>query len=614
MVPPSGRFRDDRNIHRRTSPGRRRQTAPAVIALLLLSPAQVPAAHAGNDHLYVVDSAAVEVRRFAPDGEVSSVVLRTEFVVGPGLAFDADDGVIFWTDDTLRQVVRLDLATDALTRIGCHDLAQPAGLGVDPQHDVLYVIDDAIPAITKISYDDATHTDIVLGSPDAPMIDIAPHPAMNELYWSVTGVGLHRSDLDGDDAVLIAQDDLTDPRYLALDAANDALYVTESHRVVRVDLATGAVAELIAFDSSQTIVGGLALDVNAGRLYWHLDREDGTSELMSYTIDTSFLAPIAIGVAPADIVVAGPGVILWADGVRLRETTDGLTTDRYVSTLVNPSAITIDDTRQMVYWANGKTIRRADLEGRDEEVFASLNLTPRAMAVDERGGRLLWVEGPANIYTRSLDGGPITSLPTNDLVSVNDIATHGAFAYAVDSGTDRIVRIALSNGAVTSLFEYGNLATPVAITIDAVHNDVLWADPIRDEIWTMGLDGSDPSILLTDPDGPYDVAVSDDGELLYWMTIDPPAIRRVATDGSALDIFPLPDGIVPQTILVGPITDGSRLTDVTNNGSVNIDDLFLVINTFGPCPCEGACDADVNDSSAVNVDDLTLVLQDFDLN
>jgi hypothetical protein len=48
--------------------------------------------------------------------------------------------------------------------------------------------------------------------------------------------------------------------------------------------------------------------------------------------------------------------------------------------------------------------------------------------------------------------------------------------------------------------------------------------------------------------------------------------------------------------------------DVTDDGAVNVDDLFAVLNDWGPC---NACPADINDDGVVNVDDLFAVLNSW---
>jgi hypothetical protein len=51
--------------------------------------------------------------------------------------------------------------------------------------------------------------------------------------------------------------------------------------------------------------------------------------------------------------------------------------------------------------------------------------------------------------------------------------------------------------------------------------------------------------------------------------------------------------------------------DVDNNGVVNVDDLFVVINAWGPCDDPDDCPADIDGNKVVNVDDLFAILNNW---
>lgn len=48
--------------------------------------------------------------------------------------------------------------------------------------------------------------------------------------------------------------------------------------------------------------------------------------------------------------------------------------------------------------------------------------------------------------------------------------------------------------------------------------------------------------------------------------------------------------------------------DVNHDGVVNVDDLLIIINSWGPCPVPQNCPADINHNGVVNVDDLLAVI------
>ena len=48
--------------------------------------------------------------------------------------------------------------------------------------------------------------------------------------------------------------------------------------------------------------------------------------------------------------------------------------------------------------------------------------------------------------------------------------------------------------------------------------------------------------------------------------------------------------------------------DLTCDGSVNTDDLTIVINNWGTCPSSGPCPGDLNEDDTVDSDDLLIVI------
>jgi Ca2+-binding EF-hand superfamily protein len=54
-----------------------------------------------------------------------------------------------------------------------------------------------------------------------------------------------------------------------------------------------------------------------------------------------------------------------------------------------------------------------------------------------------------------------------------------------------------------------------------------------------------------------------------------------------------------------------RLGDIDGDGVVNVNDLLLVINAWGPCPPPNLCPADVTGDGMINVNDLLVVINNW---
>ena len=54
-----------------------------------------------------------------------------------------------------------------------------------------------------------------------------------------------------------------------------------------------------------------------------------------------------------------------------------------------------------------------------------------------------------------------------------------------------------------------------------------------------------------------------------------------------------------------------RPGDVNHDGHVNVNDLLMVINQWGPCPVPNLCAGDANGDGVINVNDLLVVINNW---
>ena len=59
---------------------------------------------------------------------------------------------------------------------------------------------------------------------------------------------------------------------------------------------------------------------------------------------------------------------------------------------------------------------------------------------------------------------------------------------------------------------------------------------------------------------------------------------------------------VRRAVLLSPVS--AIPGDLDNNGAVNVDDLLILLNGWGPCPSKGSCPGDLDGNQQVDVDDL----------
>jgi hypothetical protein len=75
---------------------------------------------------------------------------------------------------------------------------------------------------------------------------------------------------------------------------------------------------------------------------------------------------------------------------------------------------------------------------------------------------------------------------------------------------------------------------------------------------------------------------------------------------TAIVAQPIPDGIDIVEYDPAPVC-APDIAPEGGDGTVNVDDLLLVINSWGPCG-KGECAADIVQDGVVNVDDLLAVI------
>lgn len=67
------------------------------------------------------------------------------------------------------------------------------------------------------------------------------------------------------------------------------------------------------------------------------------------------------------------------------------------------------------------------------------------------------------------------------------------------------------------------------------------------------------------------------------------------------------DNGVLRAVLLTPAAPG----DIDLDGEININDLLIVINTWGPCPKKGPCPGDIDLDGEVNINDLLIVINNW---
>ena len=188
-------------------------------------------------------------------------------------------------------------------------------------------------------------------------------------------------------------------------------------------------------------------------------------------------------------------------------------------------------------------------------------------------------------------------------------------------------------GVVTNCIAWNNVpgefTDPIDVQYSCIKND--WpgtgnisADPkFRNPLGPDGIAGTEDDDLRLAPGSPcIDAAdntalpmdefdLDDDGNTTELLPIDlDGALRRVNDPATPNTGYP-PNAQVIVDMGAYEFADFPPLLgDVNHDGVVNVSDLLIVINSWGPCPAAPAsCPADLDHNGAVNHLDLLFVVQ-----
>ncbi len=304
-----------------------------------------------------------------------------------GMAIDAQDGKLYWTD-------------------GPHTSAPPPKA-------------ERRSHIQRINLD-GTGVETILDARNRRFQGATVDPVAGKIYWTetTTGIaGIRRANLDGDREELLVAGIYQD---IAVDSAGGKMYWADqdANRISRANLDGSGIETLVTGITPSK----LALDRLSGKLYWV---DVNTITIQRANLDGTGVETVVSGEAIAGIAVDSSGRKLYwiqfssADhSWRLqRAGVDGSNVEVLVTGIFGGAAIALDIAAGKMYWDQWDTdgfnfwywIARANLDGSDQEVVLSTSEGTGDIALDVSAIYDVWVSS-------SIDDSPFT--PSHDCVSV----------------------------------------------------------------------------------------------------------------------------------------------------------------------------------------------------
>ncbi|MCH9002239.1 MAG: hypothetical protein IIC02_06665 [Planctomycetes bacterium] len=189
-----------------------------------------------------------------------------------GMALDAGNNRLYWTDGDVDRVVAVDLIDYANPNpvVQLPPASGIRGMAVAPSLGKIYwVAENLLPQarIQRANLDGSDVEDLPIQP--GSFFDVAVDETNGALYW-IEGPRIWRGNLDGTDAVEIITD-ADEPYYMALDRAAGQIYWTNfgNNTIGRANLDGSGREVLFAGLADQPI--GIALDPTTEKLYWTIN-------------------------------------------------------------------------------------------------------------------------------------------------------------------------------------------------------------------------------------------------------------------------------------------------------------------------------------------------------
>ena len=269
---------------------------------------------------------------------------------------------------------------------GQRDLFQET-ITIESIESFLYFIDNDALKLRRISLNDPAQVSDVFDLPGF-CIGLAYDDINSQVYYSDDDAQIvYRNSLEGGNEVEIATD-LSSPRDIALDIANDRLFVVErsADQITKVDLTDNSKSTLYSVDDDELFLLPVGLDFYNSEVYatavdfdaetvWVGDADGaGIEKIIDYN---------AGGFGYAVEVDKVNERIYFDDsdtGTLLRASLDGSDITEIGTSSDRCYGIAINNTNSRVYWATRDgIIKSATLDGDDEQILADLGVDVRGI-------------------------------------------------------------------------------------------------------------------------------------------------------------------------------------------------------------------------------------------
>jgi hypothetical protein len=313
------------------------------------------------------------------------------------------------------------------------------------------------------------------------------------------------------------------------------------------------------------------------------------------------------------------GTLYWSSGYIRRASTEGDCHQTIVPQEINSSILDVDVDIEggKVYFKHGinPSIRRCDLDGANIEVVyvAPPGEGPAVFDLDRINRKIYWTEDATERIMRSnFDGSGVEEVFSGDFPGPYGIAVHpeGGKVYWThrrsSQGGGAIHRVNFDGSGHEQLVV--EVQVPWGIAVHHASGKVFWIDGNGGSepggVYRANLDFTDMEQIVSALPNLRGMDIDEAAGTLYFGKESLPGVFRCDLDGGelmALENLGGAYGIACVSEEFGFVCFGDTNQDL----AVNIDDLFDVVGSWGPCD---SCPADFNGDGMVDIDDLFYII------
>ena len=216
----------------------------------------------------------------------------------------------------------------------------------------------------------------------------------------------------------------------------------------------------------------------------------------------------------------------------------GAKVENLVPSVQNATSLTVDMTSSTLFWTeqtskrSGK-IRRANLDGTNVQVLATLKSVPHSIVVDPVRGKLYWTNSLGRIQRSKLNGKQIRTLVRN-LDSPENITVDVARAKLYwTEASGRIQRANLNGKSVENIVSNLGTLSGIAISGNKIYYGTTITGESRGSIGRANLNGSNLRPIVTLRSVLSGIAIDPVGNKLYWTESDG-YMRRANLNGKKI--------------------------------------------------------------------------------